>query len=64
MDRFNTGDTIEHELMPGFPMTIQEVADCEVDANRDEPHAQYKITDPEGAEDWLCAQEVRRVRRG
>ena len=55
------GDRVEHDQMPGFVMTVQEVKDCETDGNRSQPHSQYKITDPEGNEDWLCAYDVSRV---
>jgi hypothetical protein len=52
------GDKIEHDLMPGFVMAIKGVGTCETDGARSEPHARYKITDPGGNEDWLCAYDV------
>lgn len=52
------GDRIAHDLMPGFVMTVLEVRDCERDTNRYLPHSEYRITDPEGNEDWLCAFDV------
>ena len=55
------GDKIEHELMPGFTMTVQDVGTCEVDSVRHEPHKWYQITDPEGNTDWLCGYDVKRV---
>lgn len=55
------GDHIEHELMPGFTMTVLDTVDCETDANRSEPHQMFKIKDPVGNEDWLCAFDVRKV---
>jgi hypothetical protein len=58
MESFKAGDTIEHTLMPGFPMQVQDTKACEIDSARPEPHLQYKITDPEGTEDWLCAYDV------
>jgi len=61
MDQFKPGDEIEHNLMPGFVMRVQAAAGCEIDGARPEPHQQYKITDPEGNEDWLCAYDVRRA---
>ena len=61
LTRLAEGDTIEHHLLPGFRMTVLAVEDCEVDANRSAPHAKYKIVDPEDAEDWLCAYDVRQV---
>lgn len=61
MEPFKPGDTIEHTLMPGFRMKVLETAECEIDANRPDPHLQYKITDPDGHEDWLCAHDVRRA---
>ena len=57
------GDKIEHDLMPGFPMTIQGVGTCETSVTGHEPHAKYKITDPDGNEDWLCAYDVHPVRK-
>lgn len=56
-----TGDTIEHELVPGFPMKVLDTRDCETDANRAVPHPAYKITDPDGNEDWLCAYDIVRL---
>jgi hypothetical protein len=55
------GAVIEHVLMPSFRMTVQAVASCEPDprAGRPGPHSQYKVTDPDGNEDWLCAYDVR-----
>lgn len=60
----NVGDLIEHDLMPGFVMTVQETQPCEQSSNRYLPHSQYRITDPGGQEDWLCAFDVTRVGRG
>ncbi len=61
MERFAEGDVIEHHLLPGFGMPVLEVEACETDANRSEPHARYRIVDPEGQPDWLCAYDVKRV---
>jgi hypothetical protein len=63
MERYDTGDTIEHHLIRGFRMVVLAVEDCETDHNRSEPHAQYQVIDPEGCEDWLCAYDVHRVSR-
>lgn len=52
------GDEIEHDLMPGFVMQVHAVKACETDGARSEAHASYKVTDPEGNEDWLCAYDV------
>jgi len=52
------GDRIEHDLMPGFAMAVQDVRPCETDGARPESHKSYKITDPDGNEDWLCAYDV------
>jgi hypothetical protein len=60
MPQFAAGDSIEHELMPGFTMTVQETAQCETDSARPEPHLQYRITDPDGNTDWLCAYDVQK----
>lgn len=61
MKNYATGDVIEHKDLPGFRMRVRETAPCETDAARPEPHLTYRITDPEGNEDWLCAYDVRRV---
>jgi len=58
MDQFKPGDIIEHRLMPGFTMPVQETRDCETDGSRPEPHLAYRVTDPEGNEDWLCHMDV------
>ena len=55
------GDKIEHELVPGFTMTVEDTQPCETDGTRNEPHQQYQITDPDGNTDWLCAYDVRKV---
>lgn len=57
----HVGHQIEHDLMSGFTMPVQDVKPCETDGNRSEPHAKYKITDPDGNEDWLCAYDVHRA---
>ena len=55
------GDRIEHEYLPGFRMTVEDVEPCETDGTRNEPHLMFQITDPDGNTDWLCAWDVRRV---
>ena len=57
------GEMIEHKLMPGFVMEVQDTRRCKADpaAERAEVHDQYKITDPDGNADWLCAYDVRRA---
>lgn len=60
MDQYKAGDKIEHRLMPGFTMPVLDTRECETDATRPEPHLQYKVTDPEGNEDRLCAMDVQR----
>lgn len=60
MDQYKTGDVIEHRLVPGLTMTVQDTRECETDFARPEPHLAYKITDPEGNEDWLCAHDVQK----
>jgi len=47
--------------MPGFVMTVQAVEPCETSGERSAPHNSYKITDPEGNEDWVCGWDVRKV---
>jgi hypothetical protein len=55
------GERIEHKLVPGFPMEVLDTARCETGPGREEVHDQYKITDPDGNIDWLCAYDVRRA---
>lgn len=57
----DTGDLIEHDLIPGFRMTVLEATACEIDGTRNVPHKQYRVVDPEGREDWLCAYDVHTV---
>jgi hypothetical protein len=57
------GAIIEHNLMPGFRMTVQAIRPCETDANRPVAHQAYQVTDPDGNEDWLCAADVHEVSR-
>lgn len=64
MDQFKPGDIIEHRLMPGFTMTVLDTRDCESGGNRTDPHQQYKVTDPEGNDDWLCAYDVQKPGEG
>ena len=52
------GDRIMHKMVPGFPVTVLEVAPCETDAARPEPHDQYRVLDPDSNPDWLCAYDV------
>lgn len=56
-----TGDRIQHDLMPGFAMTVRGFKPCETDFARPEAHNQYLITDFEGNDDWLCAYDVHRA---
>jgi hypothetical protein len=60
MDQFKTGDIIEHRLMPGYPMKVEDTCECEIDGNRPELHLAYKVTDPDGNTDWLCAHDVQK----
>jgi hypothetical protein len=46
--------------MPGFTMPVLDTRECETDTTRPEPHQAVKVTDPEGADDWLCAYDVQR----
>lgn len=55
------GNTIEHDLMPGFPMTVKDIRDCETDSARSIPHKAFNVTDPEGNDDWVCAYDVHRA---
>lgn len=55
------GDRIEHELVPGFTMTVEATEPCETDSTRSEPHQMYQVTDIEGNTDWLCSYDVRKV---
>lgn len=61
MEQYRTGDVIEHKHLPGFEMTIHDTAPCpgQTDAR---PHLAYKITDPDGCQDWLCAHDVTQKR--
>jgi len=55
------GDRIEHKLVPGFVMTVLEVAPCETGAALSidiGPHDQYRVLDPDSNPDWLCAYDV------
>lgn len=61
MENYEIGDRIEHNLMPGFVMTVQATDKCETDSARPEDHLMYQVTDPEGNTDWLCAYDVRRA---
>jgi len=55
-------DRIEMVLAPGYSMTVLRVASCEPGpANRSGPHSKYRIIDPEGNADWLCAWDVVKV---
>lgn len=56
------GDVIEHDLVPGFRMTVRGVSPCEHDATRPEPHNSFNVTDPAGNDDWLCAYDVHPAR--
>ena len=55
------GHKIEHDLLPGFVMTVRNVKPCETDGTRPEPHGQFLVTDPEGNDDWPCAYDVHQV---
>ena len=44
--------------MTGYPMEVQETRACETDGARPSLHKAYRVTDPDGNEDWLCAYDV------
>ena len=52
---------IEMTLMPGYVMEVLAEEACETDTGRPDPHSQYKVIDPDGNEDWLCAYDIRVV---
>lgn len=60
MEQYKKGDKIEHRLMPGLIMPVLDVRKCETDSARPEPHLAYRVTDPEGNDDWLCAYDCQR----
>lgn len=60
MDQYKTGDIIEHRLMPGFTMPVEDTRPCETEPNRPWPHLAYRVKDPQGCTDWLCAYDVQR----
>ena len=51
-----TGDRIEHKLVPGFVMTVLAVRNCETDNARPELHDQFRVIDPDGNEVGLGGQ--------
>lgn len=55
------GDKIEHKLVPGFQMGVLAIEPCPQNPPLGGPHDSYRIIDPEGHEDWLCAHDVRKV---
>jgi hypothetical protein len=57
---FAVGDRIEHDLVPGFPMTVLGTRECEADPGIGRPagHLAYQVLDPEANADWLCAYDV------
>jgi hypothetical protein len=58
------GDRIEHKMLPGFAVTVQEVRPCEggITTDQDGPHSEYLVINPEGDPEWLCGRDVRKVR--
>ena len=58
--RFAVGDRIDFIPAQGMlpPMEVLEAKDCETDYARPEPHAQYRVIDPEGNEDWICGYDA------
>jgi hypothetical protein len=65
MQNLEVGDTIAHNLMPAAVWSgpILETKPCETDSARPEEHLQYRVIDPGGSEDWLCAHDVQLVRK-
>ena len=56
------GDRIEMVLAPGYSMTVLSVKPCESGSdNRSGPHSQFRIIDPEGNADWLCAWDCVKI---
>jgi hypothetical protein len=52
------GDKIRHKHMPGFVMEVLAVEPCDGAITE---HDSYKIVDPEGNEDWVCAHDVQKL---
>jgi hypothetical protein len=55
-------DRIAHDLMPGHVMAILEVRPCDTDDVRQPDHSEYRVVDPGGNSDWLCAFDVHPIR--
>ena len=58
VEGFAVGTTVEHRLMPGFRMPVQDRAPCETDAMHPAEHPSYLVTDPEGGTDFVCHYDV------
>ena len=64
VEGFEVGKTVEHRLMPGFRMVVQDGKPCETDAAHPVPHPAYLVTDPEGEDDWVCHYDVQKPGAG
>jgi hypothetical protein len=48
VEGFAIGDTVEHRLMPGFRMPVQDRKPCEPYPVHPAEHPQYLVQDPRG----------------
>lgn len=58
LPRYAIGTMIEHRLVPAFAIRVEAVRECEISPSRPGPHLAYRVTDPAGNTDWLCAYDV------
>jgi hypothetical protein len=57
------GDVIGMDLIPDALWTgpVLEVRECETNGGRQIPHSSFRVLDPEGIEDWLCAYDAHKA---
>ena len=58
VEGFAIGDTVEHRLVPGYRMPVQDRKPCETDAIHPAEHPSYLVRDPQGEETWVCHYDV------
>ena len=61
VEGFAIGDTVEHRLVPGYRMPVQDRKPCEpLPGLHPAEHPQYLVRGPEGDEEWACHYDMQK----
>lgn len=61
MEQFKIGDKLMHTRVPADQAAVLTVLKTRKCGELPHTHLAYRVTDPEGTEDWVCAYDLRPV---